>query len=486
INCQYQQMQSASDQAMQSGRQLVDSPPVPLTRLVRMVARAFYTGEQAVIVDYLCKRTIVKEEDMAQLFRLDMKQLRQLLVALKQDQLIRSKKRMETSADGRVSKYDYFYINYEVFVNVVKYKLDTMQHRLEREQREFTARAAFHCTACAKTFTDLEVNELMDFSTGELKCSFCNAEVVEEENMATRQDLRLNMARFHEQVRDPLDALLKEIERFRFGPSLLEPPLTELASGGGPPGAAGDRPDLAGSSSSASLLGGGGGSSATITVDMSTGGDESAGKTGVKEVPQWMLGSTIALDEDSNSRFSLDGGGGGGGTASAGGSGLDSARKVEIQDLLIQNEVRQKKLQEQQQKQQQQQQQAAASAKSKKKKKPAKSSDDEDDEDDDDNRANSSTSPSTSDSDVAIVDAGAAASAGPSAAKRFRADVSDDSEDDDEDDDDDSDDDDLSVTFQGKRIPYDEVTEQMVQQMNPEEKANYAAVGQKYYSMFDD
>uniref|UniRef100_A0A1I8FJU7 TFIIE-A_C domain-containing protein n=1 Tax=Macrostomum lignano TaxID=282301 RepID=A0A1I8FJU7_9PLAT len=255
----------------------------------------------------------------------------------------------------------------------------------------------------------------------------------------------------------PLDALLKEIERFRFGPSLLERALTEFARRRpGPPGAR--RPNQ--------ILPGflvfrfaawrrRRASSATITVDMSLAETSPPAKPASKRFRSGCCGSTIALDEDSNSRFSLDGGGGVGRRRRLAGSGLDIGAQSGDSRPAHTERGAPKEAQEQQKKQQQQQQpQAAGFSKSKKKKKPAKSSDDEDDEDDDDNRSEFV--------DLAVhpLVPRRLKTIPRRRLRRF--------EDDDEDDDDDSDDDDLSVTFQGKRIPYDEVTEQMVQQMNPE------------------
>jgi transposase-like protein len=54
-------------------------------------------------------------------------------------------------------------------VNIVKYKLDWMQKKMETSERDATNRSSFKCSGCQKNFTDLEADQLLDMYTGELK-----------------------------------------------------------------------------------------------------------------------------------------------------------------------------------------------------------------------------------------------------------------------------------------------------------------------------
>ncbi|VEL15487.1 unnamed protein product [Protopolystoma xenopodis] len=76
-----------------------------------------------------------------------------------------------------------------------------MQRRLEAEQRQTTSRASFKCPGCQTTYTDLEVDRLVDVKQPDrLVCVYCRAEVVEEEDSASRTDARAMVAKFHQQV----------------------------------------------------------------------------------------------------------------------------------------------------------------------------------------------------------------------------------------------------------------------------------------------
>ena len=45
-----------------------------------------------------------------------------------------------------LSQVSCYFINYKVFVNIVKYKLDHMRKRMETEERDATSRSSFRCT----------------------------------------------------------------------------------------------------------------------------------------------------------------------------------------------------------------------------------------------------------------------------------------------------------------------------------------------------
>ncbi|VDO99981.1 unnamed protein product [Schistosoma mattheei] len=104
-----------------------------------------------------------------------------------------------------------------------------MQRRLEAEQRQSTSRASFKCSSCNTAYTDLEVDRLMDFTNpGKLVCVYCRGEVCEEEDNASRTDARALIAKFHHQVRDPIDLMLRECDEIHLSPSILEPEIRPL------------------------------------------------------------------------------------------------------------------------------------------------------------------------------------------------------------------------------------------------------------------
>jgi transcription initiation factor TFIIE subunit alpha len=117
----------------------------------------------------ICRMKIISKF-FSELLKFEKKMLRARLTLLKNDKFMQMRLKMETGPDGKAHKVNYYYINYKTFVNVIKYKLDLMRKRLETEERDATSRASFKCTNCSKAFTDLEVDQLFNFDSGEFTC----------------------------------------------------------------------------------------------------------------------------------------------------------------------------------------------------------------------------------------------------------------------------------------------------------------------------
>ncbi|XP_072301278.1 general transcription factor IIE subunit 1 [Eucyclogobius newberryi] len=199
--------------------------PAELKRLAKQVVRGFYGIEHALALDVLIRNPCVREEDMLELLKFDRKQLRSVLNTLKADKFVKCRMRVETAPDGKTTRHNYYFINYRVLVNVVKYKLDHMRRRIETDERDSTNRASFRCPCCFSTFTDLEANQLFDPMTGTFHCTFCQTEVEEDESVCP--DARTLVARFNEQI-EPIYALLRETEDVNLSQDLLEPEPTEI------------------------------------------------------------------------------------------------------------------------------------------------------------------------------------------------------------------------------------------------------------------
>ncbi|CAO2631985.1 General transcription factor IIE subunit 1 [Lemmus lemmus] len=201
--------------------------PAALKRLAKYVIRGFYGIEHVLALDILIRNPCVKEEDMLELLKFDRKQLRSVLNNLKGDKFIKCRMRVETAADGKTTRHNYYFINYRTLVNVVKYKLDHMRRRIETDERNSTNRASFKCPVCCSTFTDLEANQLFDPMTGTFRCTFCHTEVEEDESAMPKKDARTLLARFNEQI-EPIYALLRETEDVNLAYEILEPEPTEI------------------------------------------------------------------------------------------------------------------------------------------------------------------------------------------------------------------------------------------------------------------
>ncbi|XP_043557575.1 general transcription factor IIE subunit 1-like [Chiloscyllium plagiosum] len=206
---------------------VITEVPASLKRLAKYIVRGFYGVEYSLTLDILIRYPCVKEDDLQQLLKFDKKQLRSVLNTLKSDKFLKSRIRVETNSDGKSSRHNYYYINYKLLVDVVKYKLDIMRRKIETDERNSSTRSSFKCPLCFSTFTDLEVNHLFDPCTGNFNCTYCLTEVEEDASAIPKRDARTLLATFNEQI-EPIYALLRETEDIALPHELLEPQPTEI------------------------------------------------------------------------------------------------------------------------------------------------------------------------------------------------------------------------------------------------------------------
>ncbi|NXE94998.1 T2EA factor, partial [Menura novaehollandiae] len=201
--------------------------PAALKRLAKYVVHGFYGVEYSLALDVLIRYLCVKEDDLLQLLKYERKQLRTVLNTLKADKLVKLRMRVETGPNGKSTRHNYYYINYKLLVDVVKYKLDHVRRKIEADEQDSTTRFSFKCPSCSSTYTDLEVNQLFDAFTETFRCTYCNTEVEEDASAFPKHNARTLLAKFNEQI-EPIFVLLREAEDIVLPYDLLEPQPTEI------------------------------------------------------------------------------------------------------------------------------------------------------------------------------------------------------------------------------------------------------------------
>ncbi|NXG45101.1 T2EA factor, partial [Psilopogon haemacephalus] len=208
-------------------KNVITEVPAALKRLAKYVVHGFYGAEFYLAFDVLIRYPCVKEDDLLRLLNYEHKQLRTVLNTLKADKLVKLRMRVETGPNGKSTRHNYYYINYKVLVDVVKYKLDHMRRKIEADERDSTTRSSFKCPSCSSTYSDLEVNQLFDVFTETFCCTYCNTEVEEDASALPKRDAQTLLAKFNEQM-EPIFVLLREIEDIVLPYDLLEPQPKEI------------------------------------------------------------------------------------------------------------------------------------------------------------------------------------------------------------------------------------------------------------------
>eukprot|EP00088_Acartia_fossae_P069830 TRINITY_DN9208_c0_g2_i1.p1 TRINITY_DN9208_c0_g2~~TRINITY_DN9208_c0_g2_i1.p1 ORF type:complete len:460 (+),score=190.80 TRINITY_DN9208_c0_g2_i1:108-1487(+) len=300
---------------MSTAQPLLTEIPSSLKQLSRLVVRGFYELEYSLIIDMLVKYPCLREDDLCNLLKFDKKVLRAKLATLKSDRFVQVKMKIETGEDGKAVKVNCYFINYKIFVNIVKYKLDMMRKKMEVEERDATSRSSFKCTNCNKTFSDLEADQLFDPMSNDFRCTFCSSPVDEDESAMPKKESRKLMATFNDQMERLFD-ILRVVEDIRLAPQVLEPDPVEVLGPGGVANGSG-RQSAAGPASGdmndgqwsgeATRKGGFGVEDQRTII---TFGEESQKQEKKKEVPLWITESTVEKRAEEEALNSIGGGGG--------------------------------------------------------------------------------------------------------------------------------------------------------------------------------
>jgi len=126
-------------------------------RLVRTVARAFYVDGVIVVLDILIQEKYLREEEFAPRLKLPDKDVKKVLAQLESEMLIRFEDMVMD--DGRTAKC--YYIDYQLFVNVVRYRIHLMEKVIEASERNETNEVYFECPTCANKYTSLDAQRYL-------------------------------------------------------------------------------------------------------------------------------------------------------------------------------------------------------------------------------------------------------------------------------------------------------------------------------------
>ncbi|KAI6651717.1 General transcription factor IIE subunit 1 [Oopsacas minuta] len=196
-----------------------------LKKFVQLVAHTFYPPKEFLFIDLLVKNTILSEEDLAKKLHSEARQLRSVKNQFERDKLIREKIISIPKPEGRPQKISYYYIDYQMFVNVVRYRLFKMGDKLELEERG-SERTNYLCTKqyCFPNYTDLDMDKLLN-SEGNLVCERCGS-LVEEEEKKTQSSTINSIAKLNLQLK-PIYDLLKQFKDSTVPNDMVEPSLTQ-------------------------------------------------------------------------------------------------------------------------------------------------------------------------------------------------------------------------------------------------------------------
>lgn len=181
-----------------------------LRLLVQHVSRAFYEARYTIILDQLSRHPVLKDDELAGRVGLQPKELNKVIAVLSNDALVKvfRQNELKEGAQRSVGK-QYYYIDYEHFCNVVKWRIARMRHKIDHKLRNEIDNKGYICPQCKQAYTPLEADKLMDFMRGVFVCEICQAELIDNENAASVQGSKDRMMRFNHQIRFIREGLQK-------------------------------------------------------------------------------------------------------------------------------------------------------------------------------------------------------------------------------------------------------------------------------------
>ncbi|KAF9446680.1 hypothetical protein P691DRAFT_803582 [Macrolepiota fuliginosa MF-IS2] len=138
------------------------------------------------------------------------KELNKVIAVLNNDCLVKvyRQNELKEGAQRSVGK-QYYYIDYQHFCNVVKWRVAKMRLIIDSSLRNELDNKGYVCTLCKQSYSPLDADKLMDFMRGMMACEICHAEVVDNENAESVQGSKDRMQRFNHQMRFIREGLQK-------------------------------------------------------------------------------------------------------------------------------------------------------------------------------------------------------------------------------------------------------------------------------------
>mmetsp|Transcript_29932 Transcript_29932/g.28611 ORF Transcript_29932/g.28611 Transcript_29932/m.28611 type:complete len:194 (+) Transcript_29932:58-639(+) len=137
-------------------------------KLVRTIARAFYTDSFVIVLEILIREKYLREEEFAPRLKLVEKDVNKVVRQLESEMLIRYEDMVMD--DGRTSKC--YYIDYQIFANVIRYRIDLMVKAISSAERIEFNEVFFQCPTCSNRYSSLEAQKLLS-ADYKFICSSC-------------------------------------------------------------------------------------------------------------------------------------------------------------------------------------------------------------------------------------------------------------------------------------------------------------------------
>ncbi|CAN8073636.1 unnamed protein product [Agarophyton chilense] len=208
--------------------------PREAVEFARRLVRAFYSDEFVVLLDAVLRQNnFVSHRDLAYRLRMQPKEMRQILVRMEHARLMRRDKREQkriTVRDGkkqtRVIQTDYWYVPLSEMIDAFMYRVWRITKELDEKRNLVAEGQKYICTRCGRKFRLLDIlaGERPD---GQFECTGMNALALPCKGLIREQDNSAEV-REMERLRSMIDEELRTLRERADHCSRLEIPLHPL------------------------------------------------------------------------------------------------------------------------------------------------------------------------------------------------------------------------------------------------------------------
>jgi transcription initiation factor TFIIE subunit alpha len=117
-------------------------------RLVKLIARAFYSDTYIIVLDALLREKYIRYEEIGPRLKLGEKDVNAIVTRLENDMLIRFEDMQMDEGEGKFRMAKCYYINYQQFVNVVRFRVRRMQEAVASAEKTELDEVFYQCPTC--------------------------------------------------------------------------------------------------------------------------------------------------------------------------------------------------------------------------------------------------------------------------------------------------------------------------------------------------
>lgn len=190
-------------------------------KLIQYVTRTFYGTECALIVDAIIFHSVLSEEDLLFLLKMNRKETRAVCNQLVNSRMVIEHFQKEVNDQQRVVTRTYFFIDPCECVDAIKWKLHSVINYVKVDMSTSNDMRGYVCPRCRQVFDLLEAISMLNADKTAFICDTCGTVLVEESAKADTLEKQQRLERLMSQF-NPIINYLKLVDQITIEQNTFE------------------------------------------------------------------------------------------------------------------------------------------------------------------------------------------------------------------------------------------------------------------------